>query len=111
MKTDWIVSLWQQRKCAEDQAVVQLLRSRAKGSLQALEIIRTTARMQRMHRQADEIQAVQAKLFCAIEQLQTTIRASTCSRINLHLRPLRYKCVFGALACSAAVNQASLARL
>ena len=70
MKTDWIVSLWQQRKCTEDQAVVQLLRSRAKGSLQAIEIIRTTSRMQRMHRQADEIQAVQAKLFAQLNNFR-----------------------------------------
>ena len=46
-----------------EQAVLQLLRSRAKGSLQAMEIIKNTSRLQRLQWQADDIQCA-ARTFC-----------------------------------------------
>jgi len=63
IKTEWVLSLWQQRKCTEEQAVLQLLRSRANRSLVAIENIRTTSRLLLMQRQQEEIEKVQATLF------------------------------------------------
>jgi hypothetical protein len=70
IKTEWVWNLWQQRKCTEEQAVLQLLRSRAKGSLQAMEIIKNTSRLQRLQWQADDIQSVQLALFAGLHSFR-----------------------------------------
>ena len=53
---------------------MQLLRSRAKGSLQAIDNIIAIARLQRMQRQADDIQSVQTALFARLSNFRSDPR-------------------------------------
>ena len=70
IKTEWVWSLWQQRKCTDDQAERELLSSRAKGSLQAIDSMKTTRRLERMLDEQDEILKVQTKLFMLLGNLR-----------------------------------------
>jgi hypothetical protein len=61
------MNLWQQHKCTEEDAVLELLKSRAKGSLQAIDNIRITSRMQRLQHQSEDIIQVQTALFAGLK--------------------------------------------
>ena len=66
IKTDWVLSLWQQRKCTADDAVKELLSSRARGALQAMEVVMTTTQKEHVESQREEIGRVQTMLVKAL---------------------------------------------
>lgn len=77
IKAEWVWSLWQQRKCSEEQAERDLVLSRARGSLQAIENLRSFVRMERMMIQQEEIQHVQATLFAGLGRFRPDPRVDT----------------------------------
>ena len=62
MKVDWIWSLWQQRKCTTQQALEALLVSRARGSLRAIEDIKSMDLQMERRLEQVEIDRVQGML-------------------------------------------------
>ena len=96
IKTEWIMNLWQLRKCTQEDALRELLNSRAKGSLQAMDVIKLTSTLERMqgcHKDMTEVQkALFANLKCfrshpTIDIFLAQFRPETWSK------QLRFRCL------------------
>ena len=76
--------------------MLQLLRSRAKGSLQAIETIRNTSRLERLQWQADEIQSVQVALFSRLNHFRPDPRVDMFMeqfKPDTYGKQLRFRCL------------------
>ena len=67
IKTEWIMNLWQLRKCTQEDALRELLNSRAKGSLQAMDVIKLTSSLERMQGCHKDMTEVQKALFANLK--------------------------------------------
>ena len=63
IKVDWVLQLWQQRKTDATEAVQEILRSRGRGALQAIDMVQTTMQREHMESQRSEILRVQTMLM------------------------------------------------
>ena len=63
IKVDWVLTLWQTGKILAKEAIHELLRSRARGALQAMEVVQTTTQKEDMANQRAEILRVQQMLM------------------------------------------------
>ena len=70
VKSEWIWSLWQQRKCTTEQAIEALLQSRAKGSLQNMENLKATALQQERMEERDEVDRIQSLLSRSLKKFR-----------------------------------------
>ena len=77
IKTDWVLSLWQQRKCNATDAVRDMLKSRARGALGAIEVVMTTTQKEHMESQRHEIDRVQILLTNALGAFRPHPRIDT----------------------------------
>ena len=63
IKVDWVLQLWQQRKIEATVALGELLLSRGRGALQAIDMVQTTTQREHMDSQRAEVQRVQTLLM------------------------------------------------
>ena len=77
IQCSWVLSLWQQGKCDADAALKQLLRSRARGALQAMDNVKITTQKEHLDDQREEIERVQSMLIQSLGAFRPHPRINT----------------------------------